>query len=447
MRLTLDAFLMRTHYSPLLALALVASLLLRGAFASDLILIGDDTAGYLTYVEGLKGNTEAPGAWWHHGIGAAYILPFTLALGTFKGAWLAALVSSILLAIPLFLWAKRVLHPALAVCVALLAIWGPETAFLLSSAWMYLLSMAIGIAGLYAAVVYHENRDRLVLIISIALILSLAFTNQSALMVAGPVALIVWLHAFMPSKYAISLFGVLIIAVIIVFTYGNDLRGPLYFLGGSGLIALSLGFIKNSSYVTPAIFAAIVLLWWSVLLSLIIIPDSQALQGLFARALAWVYVSGGLLLAFYLKGFKIKKPVALAIAAFVLVIGIGGLWLSAFVAMAQDHSTLTNETLPGIEQTTRLKGIIGVHPFMMARYVAMFDETKGGKKIIKTFPEGVPVLEKQRSEDLAIRCAMAIAKGTPVNMNLCLNALSIDFLVLKNGDVVEIHDLRGAGFF
>lgn len=445
-----------------LTLALALTIALRGWLAQEYLMLGDDTVRYLDYSRALLGEPASP-EWWTHAVGAAYILPFILVLGAMPGAWLAALVASALPAIPLYLLGQKLAgRPVTAFC-AILFVWMPGLGALLASSWLYLLSITWGLLALFWLIRHYETAQKRYLALALLCGLLVAFTNQSALLVFAPVFWVLLVYVVSGQKTRrehLTLWGAAILVVaaagIIVanaiYGYSFEFRPAWWLIASMGLIALSwyVGRRIMTGMRDAALngeccrfrgsvgFLVAALGIWAALTSDILTLSNLGVSAAFGRAHLWLLPVVALGLAWLIgrvhdKGIEPARYGLSGALAAGLLVAMAQLWHGDFGRMAEDHSTLTLETLPYVAATAAIPpdATIGVHPHMLARHVEKYTTAR----VIHTMPEGLPLSKCcAPQEDAAVRCAMAGA--------LCgITEYQVDYLLVKDESGVRFFQV------
>ncbi len=426
-----------------LIIGLVVVFLMRAAIAEDYIIIGDDTVAYLSYAKAWL-LQDAPPAWWQHGLGALYLLAFTTGLGEYQGAWVAALVASTLLAIPLFLLLRRLTSDMLAVFLAIFVLWTPELAFTLAAMWMYLLSMAVGLTAFYLLIKYKETQNRKYITLGVVAAVSLGFMNISALLIVAPIFVVLFINVYFNDDGGVFL---LVAASFLLFIAAGlgfffDFRSIPWVVAGLALMGVSLVMYRKVDTANPINFLLIIMLPWIAFTSMVIESNNGLLLAPFGRSIAWIYPALALLFAMYAgtphftsKNRKFVFGIGTILALIALIS-----WMVFFTMMAEEHSTLTVSSLPTIQQTAYLEGTVGVHPHMLARHVESFSQTD--KKVIHTMPADLPLPDKTIANDVAVRCALGIIGSVEgISRIECAAAERLNYLVVQKNKVITIYEM------
>lgn len=167
--------------------ALAISFFLRLWITRDVLMLGDDTLGYLASLEALKSWTFE-GNEWRHALGGLYLWPFVGIFGANTGGKIAAILASLYMAIPFYLIVRRVVfRDSIAIGAAITFIWINAYGFVLGYGFMTLLSMGMGLTAFWLMLKYVESelltgQGIRYALGALALGAAMMFTNISALL-------------------------------------------------------------------------------------------------------------------------------------------------------------------------------------------------------------------------------------------------------------------------
>ena len=345
---------------------LAISFVLRLWITRDVLMLGDDTLGYLASLEALKA-WAFEGNEWRHALGGLYLWPFVETFGANTGSKVAAILASLFMGVPFYLIARRVVYSdAVAVGAALSFVWINAYGFVLGYGFMTLLSISIGLTSFWLMLKYVESEALTghglkYALASGVLGASLMFTNISALL---PFVAITGAFGVTLIRSNLTLDAAGIIVMIALFSFALVVAAFASFgLTADdmtlrpipvALITLAIGLavaIYARMYIEGIegnfIFSAAIIL---ALLSTIGSNASEEISVSFGRLWLWRWIPLVLVSAaaaesaYWWLSERMKFPEIRYIAAFILVGGLVYFYNISIRDSMAVHSTLTPET-------------------------------------------------------------------------------------------------------
>ncbi|MEE8369368.1 MAG: hypothetical protein V3S00_01215 [Dehalococcoidia bacterium] len=319
-----------------LAIGLAVTVLFRASLATNYVVLGDDTFGYLS------GSGS-------HFLALPYLWPFTTLMGEFPGVKMAAIVASIAPAIPFYLLLRD--RPGggwVAALGAWALVWVPVYGWVLG--WGFLSLLAVT-AGLFCVLGMHRYYATGRFAWAIAAFFggsAAVLLNQSALLVLAPLVLVYVLASVWRRPRLMWGYGPLgVFALVFV----PSLEWQAFHVGLSSawtvaaLSVLAVGFVLGGRKVGGS-YGILIAVWGlaAVIPQMFTSADLDAMVA-FGRAGLWMYPP---LLMLGAEGFGALRGRAFLVGAPLALVGLAVLsilWGLSFERSAQASSNLTDDTV------------------------------------------------------------------------------------------------------
>lgn len=414
-----------TTGAALLGAALALSVAARLVLAAGYPALGDDTGTYLASMHFATGTDQSGSAFLRPPLVGYYLVPFTHLFGDLPGAKLAAIVASLLPAVPFYLLVRRILRPAPSAALSLLLVWAPPYADMLAWGFLTFLAIAAGLLSFHFMLKAEEAPERATTHWALAAATGaiVFYTNQTAvpvyLLIAGVYAL---LSLRSPRTVGPILTGAalgLVLSLSAVPYYIHHVSTGAATMGAIVVkdplaLATSLlwagGLAAAGFRLGGPVGRLIVAMATAALLQAFTSPDSLGLMTVLGRSARWAYVPVILVLAWGCRGILARwlttaRLQAAGLAALVLFAGTG--WAVDFSRAAAFYITLTPDALAAVrwvEGQTGPGSVVAAHPSGLAWYV----EGLANRPAVQTFPVWADraIRGSILAEDRAVRCLL-----------------------------------------